>query len=978
VIDKAPDRPLKIMTRTLLLNGLAISLVFVSAYLIQPSFVRSVNNRTTDAILSLTRTSAMSGTVVIVDIDNRSLAKYGQWPWPRDLLAKLLDKIAAQNADCISLDFILSEADRTSHENSDHTQGSASPGRRDASGASPAIYDHDHTLAKTLAKGPYVLGYEFLFKGDTLGQTCRLHPLNTIWISNNHAIQVVPQFFTARGAVCNRSLFNDAVANSGFLNATPDQDGILRHVPMLISFEEQLYPSLALASLIQSEKITQVQIVQSKNGYLKLRVGSKLLPIDVQGNIAINFNSMSEELPRVSAADLLAGHVSTTNFKNKIVLVGSSATGLGKLYQTPGLTIRSDVDFHARLLESMLAGHTVVRFDDFVLWETLAGLLAALVICISISRMGILASGAIGAVVIVGAWGTAVSLFQTTGYLFSPLLPSFLVIFDFTVLTILKSWKIQQIAREKTNDTLLLLKASENHLDSIIKSVPDIIFRVDANGRITFISPAIARYSDSPGTFIGKSIFDLVAPEDLDKAKYRLNEKRTGERATYGLEIRLLLPHHHDGHVHEVGHFSVSAEGIYRGYAPTTSEFVGTQGIIRDITEQKKLEERLLNAQKMEVIGNLAAGVAHDLNNILCGIISYPDLLLLELPVDSPLRKKISAIKKSGQKAAAIVEDLLTFARRGVRVSEIVNMNRIISDYMVSSEFEASKKFHPNIRIETSLASDLMNVMGSQVHLSKVIMNILNNASEAMPTGGTTHISTYNTYLDTQLDLYERIPAGEYVCVSVADDGVGIAAQDLQKIFEPFYSKKTMNRSGSGLGMTIIWATIKDFNGYIDLQSTEGEGTRIILYLPVSREIEDASPRRIGLDDYLGTEHVLVVDDMPEQVEIAKKMLEKLGYKVSTASSGSAAIESIQQNKPDLVVLDMIMPGGMDGLDTYKQIIGLYPDQRVIIASGFAESERVKTAQQLGAGSYIQKPYTLERFGIAVRRGLDGGCKRPV
>lgn len=228
------------------------------------------------------------------------------------------------------------------------------------------------------------------------------------------------------------------------------------------------------------------------------------------------------------------------------------------------------------------------------------------------------------------------------------------------------------------------------------------------------------------------------------------------------------------------------------------------------------------------------------------------------------------------------------------------------------------------------------------------------------------------------MNLYETIPAGEYVCVSVVDEGVGIANEDQKRIFEPFYSKKTMKRSGSGLGMTVIWATIKDYNGYIDLRSREGEGTQIVLYLPSTRENEETNPRRMGLEEYLGTERVLVVDDMPEQVEIATKMLTKLGYNVTSAANGEEAVESVRGKKPDLVVLDMVMPGGMDGLDTYRRIIEISPGQRVVITSGFSESERVRTAQQLGAGSYIRKPYTMEKFGIAVRRELDKSNQQPA
>ena len=959
-------------TRTIYFYGLLLALAVTISYLLQPGIIRSINNRATDLVMAFSKSGAASGSVVIVDLDEKSLAKYGQWPWPRFRLAQLLKKINELGASSVGVDLILAEPDRTSPVTWQKAVGGELGYQIDISGIPSDVADHDRFLAQTLSHGPFVLGYEFLFREDAKGgASCGLHPVNPVWISKPGSNQWQTGFFKAHDVVCNQKLFSDAVQYSGFLNATPDSDGILRRLPLLISFEDRLFPSLALATLMQSSKASQIHVLQTESGFLNLVVGGTIIPIDRQGNTIVNFSNGINTIQRISAGDVLAGLAQPDHFKGQIVLVGSSAAGLAHVYQTPDRPVHTHVDVHARLLENLLTGQTVVRSEDFLLWEALVGFLASVLICVAIAKLEIFGSGLIGMVSIGVLWAGAGMMFQRTGMLFSPFLPTFLLLLNYAVLTILKNWKNQRSARERAEDTLVLLKTSENTLNSIIKSVPDIIFRLDPNGRITFISPAITKYTDSADRLIGLPIFDLVAPDDLNKAQYRLNEKRTGERATYGLEIRMLLPHRHDGCSEDIGYFSVSAEGIYRSDTPRTTEFIGTQGIIRDITDQKKLEDRLMHAQKMEAVGKLAAGVAHDLNNILAGLVTYPDLLLLELPEDSPIRDKMTLIKRSGQKAAAIVQDLLTLARRGVKVSEPVNLNRIISDYLASPEFGATTKYNSNITIETDLAQDLMNVRGSRVHLSKAVMNVLNNAAEAMPVGGVIRLSTYNRYLDFPVKHYEEIPAGEYVCVSVADEGVGIADEDMEKIFEPFYSKKSMRRSGSGLGMTVIWATVKDHEGYIDLQSKEGEGTRIVMYLPATRESEEIMSRRIALEEYLGTEHIMVVDDMPEQIEIATKMLSKLGYRVTAASSGEEAVTFIAENSVDLVVLDMIMPGGMDGLETYKRIVELKPGQKVIIASGFSESDRVVALQKLGAGAYIQKPYTLERFGVAVRRELD-------
>jgi signal transduction histidine kinase/CheY-like chemotaxis protein len=387
--------------------------------------------------------------------------------------------------------------------------------------------------------------------------------------------------------------------------------------------------------------------------------------------------------------------------------------------------------------------------------------------------------------------------------------------------------------------------------------------------------------------------------------------------------------------------------------------------------ERQRLEETVQRQKKMEAIGNLAAGVAHDLNNILTGLVGYPDLLLHELPPDSPLRDRILRIKDSGERAAAVVQDLLTLARRGVVQKNVLNFNQVVADYLNSASCGSLKALYPGIRLWTRLEPDLLNVSGSEVHFSKSLMNLVMNAAEAMPEGGEIVIFTANRSLDTQLRLFEPIPAGDYAVLGVRDNGIGIPRQDRQRIFEPFYTKKVMGRSGTGLGMSVVWTTVKDHDGFIDLQSTEGKGTTVELYLPVDRTALPALKSSVPLEQYTGTETVLVVDDIEDQREIAAQMLQKLGYTVFTAAGGEEAIRFLQTRQVDILVLDMLMEPGPDGLETYRRIIAGHPGQKAVIASGFAENARVREARHLGAGPYIAKPYTLEKLGMTVRGELD-------
>lgn len=418
--------------------------------------------------------------------------------------------------------------------------------------------------------------------------------------------------------------------------------------------------------------------------------------------------------------------------------------------------------------------------------------------------------------------------------------------------------------------------------------------------------------------------------------------------------------------------------------AQRTQELIrSNEKLKQEMEERKEMQDQLARAQRMEAVGTLAAGVAHDLNNILSGIVSYPDLLLTKLPSDSSLKKPLITIQNSGQKAAAIVQDMLTLARRGVTISEVVNLHGIVEDYLKSPEYEKLIAHHPEVRVSRRFSSNLMNITGSPVHLGKTIMNLVANAAEAIEIDGTIAISLCNKYIDTPIRGYDDVQQGDYVLLEIYDTGHGIAVEDLERIFEPFYTKKKMGRSGTGLGMAVVWGTVKDHQGYINVESQEGKGTTFSLYFPATRR-EHKSQKPVQLKDYMGAgQSILVVDDIKEQREIASDILQSLEYTVITVDSGEAAIEHLKKHHADLLLLDMIMDSGLDGLETYERVVAQKGIQPAIIASGYSESERVKKAQALGAGAYLRKPYTIENLAKTVynelhRKDDDIHSKVPV
>jgi two-component system, cell cycle sensor histidine kinase and response regulator CckA len=514
----------------------------------------------------------------------------------------------------------------------------------------------------------------------------------------------------------------------------------------------------------------------------------------------------------------------------------------------------------------------------------------------------------------------------------------------------------------------LALQKSEDKYRHIVENAPIGIFQreIEGEGKYHYVNPGLLKQ------FECNSVEEFLEKYGLISQRWAYPEKHE--------EFKELLIKKRNVYAYEMETRPVNGKNKYfslNTYLNDTNSLI--DGFSVDICERKqaevekrRLEERLQRAEKMEALGQLAGGVAHDLNNVLGVLTGYSELLLHEIPEGQRARGHVEKILQSTEKGAAIIQDLLTLARRGVTVSDVINLNSVVSGFLQTPVFESMKDYHSRIIFRTEYEKNLLNIKGSPVHLEKTLMNLVLNAAESISGTGEVTIRTESRYLDKPLRGYDEVKEGDYAVLTVADTGMGIPAENREKIFEPFYTKKTMGRSGTGLGLAIVWGTIKDHNGYIDLQTEVGEGTTFTLYFPITRDELVAPQKKEAIERYMGNgESVLVIDDIAEQRDVASGLLTRMGYKVHVVSSGEEAVEYLKKKEADILVLDMIMEPGIDGLETYERVLKINPQQKAILVSGFSVTDRVKEAQKLGAGAYVKKPYIMEQIGMAIRDELN-------
>ncbi len=500
--------------------------------------------------------------------------------------------------------------------------------------------------------------------------------------------------------------------------------------------------------------------------------------------------------------------------------------------------------------------------------------------------------------------------------------------------------------RKKAEETL---KESEEKFRNLFENSIDAVYTVDIEGNLTNANNALEILSGyKKSELIGKKFKEFTKPEVAEQIYKEYNHLfRSGE------PIRNLI----------TTMFAKSGEEkiveMYVNVVREGNKIIGFQGTLRDITDRKSLEEQLIHIQKMEALGSLAGGIAHNFNNILVGIMGYSELLVTKKNKDDPDYKALKIIHESTLRASKLTHELLNIARGGEFRRMRVNLNNVVEKVLPL----LSGSFDKSIDIKTYLANNLMMIEGDAGHIDQCILNLCINARDAMPKGGELIIETNNQRLDrdfvnTHLDAQE----GDYVVLSVTDTGIGMSHEVKEHIFEPFFSTKE-EKSGTGMGLSTVYGIVKNHGGLITVYSEEGVGSTFKLYFPGVRRKLKETPTREDNEKYAGSATILLVDDEQVVIDTWSEFLLQQGHQVLTAQDGEKALKIFQNKKDkiDLVILDYIMPkmGGKEVLIRLKEID---PDVKILVASGYSENGQAKEIIAEGADGFIQKPSQLNEL----------------
>jgi PAS domain S-box-containing protein len=508
------------------------------------------------------------------------------------------------------------------------------------------------------------------------------------------------------------------------------------------------------------------------------------------------------------------------------------------------------------------------------------------------------------------------------------------------------------------------LLESEDRYRNLIEAAFDWIWEVDAGGRFTYSSPQVhSLLGYTPDEVVGQSLTHFMLPSEAKLFQEFFSARAALREPFSGIE---------NINLHKKGH-SVALESSGVPVLGPDGELRGYRGMDRDITARKQLEAQLRQAQKLEAIGQLAGGVAHDFNNILASMMMQIALMEMETEM-APLRAGLEDLEKEARRASNLTRQLLMFSRRSVLDKKQVDLNQVVAELLRM----LGRLIGEDIRLQVESASGLPPVEADVSMMEQVLMNLVVNARDAMPRGGQISIRTSLVEIgaDGSDGNLER-RAGEFVCLQISDTGCGMDSGTLKRLFEPFFTTKEPGK-GTGLGLATVHGIIAQHKGWVEVQSVVGSGSTFSVYLPAVASFDSIVPNGTSPGvAQRGNETILLVEDEDGVRKIVSRLLRSLGYQVLEASNGQQATRLWQLHRPeiDLLFTDMVMPEGMTGLEVVEQLQADKPDLRAIISSGYsAEIARMGVANRTGV-AYLPKPSDANTMADMVRKCLDSRKK---
>lgn len=528
------------------------------------------------------------------------------------------------------------------------------------------------------------------------------------------------------------------------------------------------------------------------------------------------------------------------------------------------------------------------------------------------------------------------------------------------VLTVLDQWenkktglpseKIMGIESVHSRSVTRDLLSSQKHYEIILESMSEGILEVTSEAKVVYANPiAVSLLSKSDQTLLASDFTELFQGDDRKRIKKALTAPEAASEVSAAYS-----------------QFELNGKQFSTKILPIKEE--GNRAnivILNDITEQKRMESQLRNAQKMEAIGTLAGGIAHDFNNLLMGVQGHTSLMLLQVDPTHPTIVHLKEIEDLVQRGSDLTKQLLTFAREDKQNLRPANLNDIIEK--TAGMFGRTRK---EIAIRKKYKKDLWPVVIDRGKIKEVMLNLYVNASQAMPRGGELTLKTANVKLDGKDVKPLKMEPGPYVRIMVSDTGIGMDEKTMERIFEPFFTTKELGK-GTGLGLASVYGIIKNHGGFINVDSEKGKGTTFTIYLPTTKmdvKIKEDDPGRI----LEGSETILLVDDEKIILNVGLEILESMGYQVLVAGSGKAAIEVYKENqdKIDMIILDTIMPE-MGGNETYQQLREINPQVKVLLSSGYGIDDQAVQMLALDCDGFIQKPFNMKDLSKSTRAILD-------